>query len=381
MVSSGQFSDDDLLYMNNIGRKSFQWELWQCCNNLCSFCFIGENKNNTDKERMLKSLDDLKVALKNLDYSKYNNVSIIGGEFFQGQLNDADVNESFYDLVNTLASLYVNKKIGSIWVSATLTIGNQADLYKMLDMFEQGGVEPKPNYGCSGLWICTSWDAQGRFKTEDRKQNWEHHMRNLSLRYPWVKKNTTVILTQKFCETYLASEFKPSEFARQFETSLFFKPPALFRPHCYTTDENIEVGPEDDAATINQYLTSKKQEVEDYLGYKFCPDRRTFRKFLVKCAKENFEIYDKLFNVEYRADELHRNFNKAKSSTTVLRNKTSNMGSSSALEAVLNPNCQFHKHAASYGMYSDSNACMVCDRNQILQAVKGGNGKESYEYS
>ena len=27
-------SEDDKLYTNNTGRKSFQWELWQYCNSL-----------------------------------------------------------------------------------------------------------------------------------------------------------------------------------------------------------------------------------------------------------------------------------------------------------------------------------------------------------
>ena len=367
-------SEDDLLYMNNIGRKSFQWELWECCNNLCPFCYLGTDNRHTDSKRQLKSLSDLKAALKTLDFKIYNNVSLIGGEFFQGQLADPEVKESFFDLIYILAKLYNDKKIGSIWVTATLTIGDQADLYKMLDIFEEEGVKPHPDYGASGLWICTSWDAQGRFLTEDRKKNWEYHMQNISSYYPWVKKNTTIILSQKLCEMYLKSEYDPKAFTGKFNTTLFYKQPGIYEPNGHEAESKVEIGDTD--GDINKYLTNSKRHIEDILGFRFYPDRRTFRKFLLKYAKEDIDTFDMLFNIQYRADELHRNFNLNDSTSSIIRDKNSNLESSAAMESTINPNCLIKedscKHIINYATYYDSNDCMICDRNQVLEYVSKG---------
>ena len=369
-----QFSEDDLLYTNNIGRKSFQWELWQCCNNLCPFCYLGTDNRHTDKERQLKSLSDLKLALKNLDFKIYNNVSLIGGEFFQGQLADPEVKESFFDLIHILAHLYNTKKIGSIWITATLTLGDQADLYKMLDTFEEEGVKPHPDYGASGLWICTSWDAQGRFLTEDRKKSWEYHMQNISSYYPWVKKNTTIIISQKLCEMYLNSEYDPKVFTGKFNTCLFYKQTGIYQPNGYESQSDVEIGKTDE--DINKYLTNSKRSIEDLLGFRFYPDRRTFRKFLLKYAKEDSDTFDRLFNIQYRADELHRNFNEEESASSFVRDKHSNVESSALAESILNPNClvkdKEHRHIITYATYSDCNDCMICDRDQILESVRKG---------
>ena len=42
--------------------------------------------------------------------------------------------------------LYVDKKIGSMWITATLINENQDDLYELLDLAESMGVFPNENY-------------------------------------------------------------------------------------------------------------------------------------------------------------------------------------------------------------------------------------------
>ena len=357
------------LYSNNLKKKSFQWELWQCCNNLCSFCYIGKDNRHTDTERQLKSLSDLKQALLHLDFDEYNNVSLIGGEFFQGQLKDPDVKSAFMEIIQMLADLYMEKKLGSIWIAATLTIGDQADLYETLDIFDKAGVRPNPSFGSSGPWICTSWDAQGRFHNEMARENWEFHMKNMTQKYPWLKKNTTVILMQKLCEMYLSNEFIPKQFMEEFDTALFYKVPGLTQESYWGVDGLPDILTCDAEGRIDEYLTAIKNQIERNLGFQFFPSRNTFRKFLLKYAKEDPETFSKLFNIEYRADELHRNFNEDEQVNDHERHKGSNLESNCSTESILNPNCLIEpfskKHITNYANYSDCNDCMICDRNQI----------------
>ena len=366
--------EEEILYTNNIGKRSFQWELWQCCNNLCKFCYIGKDGRHTDKERQLKSLSDLKKAIINLDFDQYNNISLIGGEFFQGQLSDPDVKAAFMEIIKMISNLYVEKKIGSIWIAATLTIGDQKDLYETLEIFDKDGVRPLPEYGASGVWICTSWDAQGRFHSKKAEENWEFHMKNLSKRFPWIKKNTTIILMQKLCEEYLNDEFVPKQFTEDFGTALFYKVPGITQ-QLFAGFDNVP-----DALTsarqgkIGYFLTTAKNKMEDDMGFRFFPDRKTFRKFLVKYARNDADTFDRLFNIEFRADELYRNFNDTEESDSHHRLKDSNLESDLDCESILNPECKIEpadkKHITNYATYSDTNACMMCDRNQIWEMTK-----------
>lgn len=368
--------EEELLYTNNLGRRTFQWELWQCCNNLCKFCYIGRDNRHTDKERQLKSLSDLKKSLERLDYEKYNNVALIGGEFFQGQLKDEEVRRAFFDTIDMIADLYVDQKIGSIWISATLTIGEQEDLYEMIDVFDKAGVKPHPDYGASGLWICTSWDPEGRFHTKQNEDNWKFHMKNMTKNFPWVKKNTTIILTQKFCEMYLAEEYSAHKFMEEYGTKLFYKPPGLLQD-CYDGVDGLPSFVEcAQTGRTSEYLTAVKNDLQKRLGFKFFPERKTFRKFLVKYAKEDPESYNTLMNIEYRADELHRNFNEDDQCDDHTRFKGTNVESDRDNESIINPECRLEpyekKHITYYASYADCNDCMICDRNQIWESVHGG---------
>lgn len=356
--------EEDLLNYNNYGRRSFQWEMWAMCNNLCSYCYLGTANRHTDKDRQMKSLIDCHKAIDNLDTRIYNNISIIGGEFFQGQLDEPEVHDSFMALIKKIAVLYANKKIGSIWITCTLTIGDQHHLYEMLDIFEEHGCFPNPQYGSSGLWLCTSWDVQGRFHTPDRKANWEYHMKNIHEKYPWVKFNTTIILMEKFLQMYIDGEWSPKKFMEEFNTSLFYKQIGVGDIPQDTVEGEFNVSPED---KIGAYRVGKIL-VNRSLGFDFAPKRGTMLKFLRKYAIEDPETYDRLFNINYRADELHRNYNDSMQDVRTTRNKKSANETDTVVENILNT-CG---HMINYMPYIDSDKCCMCDKKAIWDSIYGG---------
>lgn len=377
--TEGTKEKERLLYTNNLYKKSFQWELWQCCNNLCSFCYLGKNNRHNDKNRQLKSLTDLLAVLEDFDSDTFNNVSLIGGEFFQGQLEDPEIRELFYKVIHKIASLYVDKKIGSVWITATLTIGDQTDLYETLDIFEDAGVKPHPDYGASGVWICTSWDPEGRFHTKDCEKNWKFHMKNMSKNYPNIKKNTTIILSQKLLEMYLNDEYIPKEFMNEFQTCLFYKQPNYYEADCDTGSLSPLIEGYKEGRLSEEMMRIKKRHNEE-LGFEFFPKRATFRKFLLKYASEDRETFDRICNINYRADELYRNYDSNSESEQCSRDKSSNFESTVFIDMVPNEECRINehnkKHAISYATYGDSNACIICDRNQIWKSLYGETNPE-----
>lgn len=343
----------DCLYKNNYKRKSFQWELWQQCNTPgCLFCYLGTDNRHTNKERQLKSLHDFNLAIDKLDFKEYNNISIIGGEFFQGQLADKDVKEEFFKTIKRIFMLYKEKKLGSIWVAATLTRGDQKDLYEMLDLAKAMCISPNINYGESGLWICTSWDAYGRFHDQKMKDTWEYNMKKISKEYPFVRKNTTIILTQAMIDMYLNDEFDPQKFSVEFNTSLFYKQPGV-PLNCI--DEDLENEDFD-----KQWMDSKAY-LQKKFNMDFYPKRASFIKFLKKYKEQDESTFNKLFNIKFRADELHRNANDLDYDEAMTRNKDSKQEEGSVQTLPCG-------HLCYYAPYIDSNKCCICDRDIIKES-------------
>ncbi len=353
--------EDVLVNLNNVGRRSFQWEVWSMCNNLCSYCYLGKENRHTDKERQMKSLTDLHMALDNLDYRIYNNVSLIGGDFFQGQIDEPEVHDSFMDIIEKIAKAYHDNKLGSVWITCTLTLGDQHHLYEMLEIFKKYECFPREEYGSSGIWLCTSWDIKGRFHTEDRLKNWDYHMLNVQKNYPWVKFNTTIILMEPFCQAVIDGIWSPREFSEKYKTSLFFKQVGLGK-----IAEEVDVG-DDSQSEIEKY-NKTKVATNDVLGFTFCPHRHVMLECLRKFAIDYPEFYDRLYNIKYRADELHRNFNDTMGDMATRRNKNSANETDVVMENSLNT-CG---HMINYMAYIDSSKCCICDKKMIWDIIHGG---------
>lgn len=358
------YSEEELIYTNNIGRKSFQWELWQYCNSLCEFCYLGEENRIHNKERQHQSLKDLNLAIDHMDFTKYNNISLIGGEFFQGQLADPETHNLFFKTIKRIFQLYKDKKIGSMWITCTLTLGDQKDLYDLMNLAESMEIFPKEEHGASGLWLCTSWDAYGRFHRPEMKSNWEFHMKNLKKQYPWIKFNTTIILQQAFIDMYLNGNFSAKDFMKEYNTTLFFKqcgiPP--FEPEDLDLPKDLDLDTKDPKAHAHVLDVVKilaKQKINQ--AFPFFPTRNSFIKFLIKFYNEDRECFDRLFNIAYRSDELHRNFVKNEHDVSNFRYKTE-YGPEETGKEVLP--CG---HTETYAAYIDNNACCICDRNAVAE--------------
>ena len=101
-------------------------------------------------------------------------------------------------------------------------------------------------------------------------------------------------------------------------------------------------------------------------GFDFFPTRASFIKFLRKYAAEDIDTYDRLFNIQYRADELHRNFNDDFEAKANHRFKDVACESDSKQDSLLNT-CG---HILNYAPYIDSEMCCICDRDVIRESIE-----------
>ena len=316
--------------------KQLQLEIWHECNNQCSFCYLGKANLHTPNEVKLKSLEHALEIISDLSlYTEkgYNTIGYIGGEFFQGQLNTPEIRDKFFELMKKTAWLKENGYIHSVWMYVTLTIGDQKDLYNVLDLYKD----------LDGFWILTSYDTAGRFHTEAAEKNWRFHMKNLYNKYPKLRFNVTSILTGDLAEKYLDNKLSFKQMMEEFHCSFFLK-------QCGSP------------GMTKEQMNAKVPN--------FFPKRKVFLEFLKKFKHdEPAELWDKMMNIEYRADAMYRMTDEAgKELVLYHRNKETYLETCDedygdiATGFTLNPSCN---HMDLYKVYIDSEACILCDKQMI----------------
>lgn len=312
--------------------KSLQFELWQECNNRCSFCYLGEGNKCTPDDLKIKALERILWTIDDPSiYFEHDNLSYIGGEFFQGQLRNPKVRELFMELMHKTANLLRGGIIKSTWLAATLIQEKQDDLWTTLDIFKD--INPVGLH--DGFWLTSSYDVFGRFHTPKAEENWKNNMKKVHQLYPNVRFNITMILTDKMVNAVNSGELDLKKFMEEYHTCLFFKQPS---PGYYG------VGQRDGVELAEKALPG------------FFPKREAFIEFLTKIHEEIPELYPKLFNIVYRADELYRNFNDE--NRQMLLDKR-NKYSKQEVEGKTTLPCG---HLVEYAAYADSDDCMICDK-------------------
>lgn len=316
--------------------RQFQFELWQECNNLCKFCFLGLENRKTLDEIKLKNLQRLKSLILDDDFiSNYDNISLIGGEFFQGQLSNPEVKKAFFDVVDIIFDKMDKNEIKSSWIAATLTIGDQKDLYELLEKYSKTKSYQKysPFTDNDGLWICTSYDTVGRFHTKEAEENWKYHMKKISDLYPNVKKNTCTIMTNDLMKKYINDEIAFEAFCVEYKTAIFFKPP----------DYGL--------------LKSKTLMEERVPG--FFPEKRVAQKFFTKILLKERDMASKIMNNTLRSDVLVKNYNDGVSKECKRAKNTKDEYGSRGDDLLP---CGHNKF---YQAYIDSDDCIKCDLEEL----------------
>lgn len=310
--------------------KSIQFELWHECNNLCKFCFLGTENRITPIDTKIKSLKD---AINNASKFKGDIISLIGGEFFQGQLNSQEVHDLFYDFISLIINKLNNKEIQESWVTATLTDKTPKDLIEFLNYV-------KKNWNGSGrLFLCTSYDTIGRFHTEEKRLNWEENMYLIRKIDPRIELNTTFILTNDLMEKFNNNEISFMDFSNKYNTGISIKHP--------------NAGP---------YKGDLKKMEKALPG--FVPKRKTSIKFFKKLKLKEYDIfYWKLFNVELRSDECVKRNNNGFSYSDIRDKVGINEYKKGFFELQTN-SCG---HSVLYQCYKDSDECMKCDYLKIKE--------------
>lgn len=317
--------------MSNV---SMQFELWKQCNNFCEFCYLGEQNIFVSDEVKLQNLEKVSLTIDKYfaeNIEQIQAIGFLGGEFFQGQMSNPEVKKNFYALCEKCFKLIDENRIRDFWCYCTLTIGNQEDLYTLVELFDKIVTDKEKHK----FWIQVSYDVQGRFNVPAKFENWNYHMLNLQ-NYSFIRFNITSILTESFLQAVLSGELNLSEFQKKYKNHFFLK-----------------------QANLIGRMT--KQEILKKMPW-FFPKRKTFLAFLHKLKKENPFLFKELLDISLRSDFMYNSLeNQEKDNIDPdIRNKET----WEEYSLNTNPKCG---HVDLYQCYSDSDACCLCDYFKIKE--------------
>ena len=323
-----------------------QYELWQTCNNNCEFCFNKELAWNLVPKQQEKALQAVLNDLDNV-VAKHNgdlSIELIGGEFFQGQLSTQNVRDLFFSVIYKLKDLADKKLIKQVVLFVTLTIGDQKDLFKTLDILTENKQEQFE------VWVSTSYDTRGRFNTQQKLDNWEKNMLLLAGRND-ILRNTTIIFTQDFVEKVLSGWLNLKDFIMKYKTTVFFKHPM---PGLINTMTKEKLG----IANLSEqevYKIAKKECLKSMPW--FLPKRSDAIQVMFKLSE--LGLLSKFMDLDLRADNLFRQYNENTGWDKTIRDKGQNIES-------FDEEVSSCGHLIPYRCYADSDKCIICDKENIL---------------
>ena len=330
-----------------MSKRIIQYEIWKECKNRCKFCFLSKDNICTPKEVKISGIKNaIENIKKDIENNKIDGAAIIGGDFWQGEISDNEIRTEFFKLIDLCLANLKNGNLNEIWLSATLTIGDQKDLYRALDMYNE--MIPDEEKENKRLWICTSYDTIGRFHTPKMLETWEYHMRKIGNEYPKVLKNTSLIITNDLVKKTLSGEFNFKNFEKEFGTQIYMKTPS----HYF---EDWEEG---------------KTKFNEIVG-DFFLERKTTMEFLQKLNESVPDVLNKIMNNNLRANILIGHNNEGDFDVMVRDQKDIHKNICTIGAEEDNEKAQIMKcgHERQYKCYIDSDKCFMCDLQKIFKVL------------
>ena len=222
-----------------------QFELWKQCSFGCKFCYNNGIPRRRNKIECMKKVLGI---LNTEEANKYSDFGIIGGEFFNGEINTIEVKNYFYKIIDCFINKIKSGIAKRCLITTALMFNDNSDLLEFCEYIKDFQNQ---------FMICTSWDIIGRFNDKTLK-NWQNNMLLLHKNYPNLKLHVEMIVTQAMLEAVLSGHLNLKKFNEHY--------------NCFTNYMLPMTG--------YGHLCNNIKEFENKILSNFFPRRETFLKFL-----------------------------------------------------------------------------------------------------
>lgn len=302
-----------------------QYGIWSNCSNKCDFCLIEKHYYRNSKQ-MIDYLQEVIDNVKKQDWkNKFSDgISLLGGELYF--ITDPDVQNKFMELIDTIIDyvLLVSPNPNCKYSTVTNGIYEPSFLYKVIDrIIERAGIR--------FVDVNFSYDLKYRFHNEESRKQCLQNIIAFHKRYNY-RIGVQMILTQYLIDKFNSGEFSIEKWQNEIAPGsiLEFLYPHKIHTGCVLEDFNFK--------------------------------RNDFIRFMRKLHQENPEnFYNFVSSVRhssvFKYTGLYIDENGITHSEPVLSDG----------KEIINPTCN---HSALYQCYSDSDKCMLCDLNNIIDTIK-----------
>jgi len=289
----------------------YEFLVWDNCNNNCKFCFQRNNPNILTLEEQKNSLNKVLEFIDSSKFIKNSHVLIVGGEIFY--INNDFLNSFFKKIVANMLS----NKIDLLYLNTNLLYKNLSNLFYILDLIKEYELFHR-------LKFTTSFDLDGRFKSENDKQLMLNNLLLLSNKYLNDGLNivTNIILTKKVCDSILNNTFNVIDFMIKYNTYVNLLPYIVY-------DKTLSVEKNKIFKTLEKVNEiAKNTKYENYL-------ESYIKNFDLPQKKELYHYNKVLKNFDYCSCELNT--------------------------------CG---HSINFNKYTEENTCFVCDLKKYFYKTK-----------
>lgn len=184
----------------------YEFLVWDNCNNNCKFCFQRENPRLFNKSKRQEILDEVLNFIQSDKFIKGSHILVCGGEIFDKPQDDLQLNYFFTEII----SLMVNDVIDLLYINTNL-------IYKITEGLEFLLRNIKANNLFDRLKFTTSYDLEGRFRTEESRKLMLNNLKWIKAKYPECNIVSNTILTKPVCESIINKEFSVKEFMEEYK--------------------------------------------------------------------------------------------------------------------------------------------------------------------
>ena len=248
-----------------------QFQLWRDCSCNCDFCM---NKNIADMISKEQALSYYLSIINNKEIDKYDQIGIIGGEFFNKELKNPKVKALFYQFQDSVINKITTGIVTKFYLASSLLFKDLSEICSYLDRFDTL---------ISKVLLCTSYDTKYRFKNNQAEALWKKNLSYLQSKYKSLRIHVEIIVTQDFIQKVLNNQFNVSDFENKYKVKVDFIEPSV--NYTCTKEQFIKILPD------------------------FLPKREAFLAFLKKGLLEKQFSLDEFFNPKLHANTIYMHLN------------------------------------------------------------------------
>ena len=182
-------------------KRIYEFLVWDNCNNNCQFCWQREKPRLYNHNMRSSILNDVIEFIKSDKFVKGSHILVCGGEIFD-KPTDFQILSTFFSVIIQFMKQGI---IDLLYINTNLIYININGVYDLLEQLKEAGLIER-------IRFTTSYDIEGRFKSERDRSIMLTNLETIGQKYPNMYIVANTILTKPACEAILTGKFNIKEF-------------------------------------------------------------------------------------------------------------------------------------------------------------------------